>query len=209
MDLQSSADSQSTQMAESQTFPAFHRLYTEYVQAHIHGPPHFAWLNAFLQSSPESDTTDVTLFWSEESSRARTERFAGDCSGLSPALSHGLSTLEAVIVCHQDSCSINRDVVDFLGHTLKLDPRFLRHHFDYEEFGAEEGCPAGIGKINMNERRVASGRWLQKTRKAPAYLPSEISAKALHIGICKDCMSFCMKDRISEMLLLITMDLRS
>jgi len=59
--------------------------------------------------------------------------------------------LEAVIICHEQSCSINRDMIDCLGHTLALDPRFFRHHFDYEEFGREEGCTTEIQDINREE----------------------------------------------------------
>jgi hypothetical protein len=107
-------------------------------------------------------------------------------------LKAGLSKLKAqakaVILCHESSSSVDRDMVDIMGSTFNIDLSFLRQHLDYKSLVFERACPNSIVKQFWEDFESPSKDWKVITRWNPVRLPSE-SKSFLRLQLEDDCIS--------------------
>ena len=111
--------------------------------------PELEWIHRFLQTPKPADANDTyaqTFDFIDssvvESDVFRTPRL------FSETLNNPLpgSSLRVVLVCHGDSWTVDRDIVDVACAKYDLDPRFVSQHFDYPYAKWEKNCPRDISK---------------------------------------------------------------
>jgi hypothetical protein len=118
-------------MSENDAIMKFN-TYAEYVRFLCRHDPRFKWLNHFFTTRAASDPTKThVLVADSENSRFTTTR------GLE-ALQHlknrsPLVKTRLVLVRHDKTMNVDRNIIDAIAYTLDLDPWFLWRHFDQDD----------------------------------------------------------------------------
>ena len=119
-------------------------------------------------------------------------------SDLAYKAEHLLSALEdraatvkthVVVVSHQESWSIDRNVVDVIGTFFDIDPIFFRSHFDYPLCHYEKRYPEVLIDERERDKCFIRSRQTLIPISDAASLPSEGFGQRLRIGLEQDCVS--------------------
>ena len=178
----------------------------EYTRAHSASSNDCAWLHEVVSSGAISEGKIsskymVRVYYKETraASITTTEMF-GTGSTAVQDLKHCFASnyVQAVILCHRDSSRVDPEVLDLLWTKFKLEVSFMRHHFDYKEFGLEQGCPGVIRKCLEKEVKLSEDSWTLTGRWNPVRLPSETRASILRLSIDSECLSVCCRGGVGE-----------
>ena len=119
--------------------------YRDRIHASLGKWPEFSWLNLFFQTTQPAGVDDQTVVYISDlcNDQLLTYRVEGDLSHLQAEMCAEVenSSLRFVFLCHVDSWSINRDVLDVVCSHFELDPRVLVGHLDYPRGGRGEALP--------------------------------------------------------------------
>ena len=154
------------------------------------------WLYNFLTTEPPRPSSSLARIYSTHEDKGLIHE-GYECNEESMALfARSLlsdrETIRAVVVNHEDSCSVYRDMVDILGASLGINDAFLRQHFDYVRFEEEEGCPQAIKDRVQKEESLDRGDWRLKGRWNSIKLPSKTTSKYYRYRLLDDCVSICL-----------------
>ncbi len=130
-------------MASNDTFTT----YRDHIHASLPEWPEFSSLNRFLQTSKPAATADTKVYISDfHNDRLLTHQVEGSLSHLQSELGADAedSRLRFVILCHTESWSIDRDVLDVVCSQIEVEPRVLASHLDYPHATYESHYPPDL-----------------------------------------------------------------
>lgn len=178
----------------------------EYTETHAALGNDFDWLHEVVSSDAISAGRIspkylVRVYYKETgaASNTKTEHFGtGSLALLKLQTLLASKHVLAVILCHRDSSQVNPDVLDLLWTKYKLEVSFMRHHFDYKEFGDEPGCPETIRNRLQEDGSLVEDYWAFGGRWNPIRLPSETRASILRLSVDSECLSVCCRGGVGE-----------
>lgn len=117
---------------ESRTEPPF-KTYLEYVTTLAKMEPQFEWLFHFLSKEGAEPSETVLILADSIDNRLHVSNFSSDPSGFQKEVQYRPVDVQTriVLVCYEQTWSVNRDVVDKVGLAFNVDPTFLWEHFDH------------------------------------------------------------------------------
>ena len=165
--------------------------YRDWIDAHKHQSIDLEWLHWFLSGDQSKRMTTLRAYWIDQAGQSVMEDFESslrDWQRPKELFEQAAGRIRAIILCHKDSCSVDRDIIDLLGARFDLDARFLRDHFDYENIPDEDDCPQNLLALIDQDSRQPNEPRVFRSRKS-ARLPSEKLGRYFQFITRHDCMS--------------------
>ena len=137
---------------ESRTQPSF-KSYLEYVTQLMKIEPQFEWLYQFLSKEGAQPPETVLILADSIDNRLHVSNFSSNPSGFQKEIQYRAISVQTriVLVCYQQTWSVNRDIVDKVGLAFNVDPTFLWEHFDHPAVESDK-----LGPIDTPRWRMGS-----------------------------------------------------
>ena len=139
---------------ESQTQPSF-KSYLEYLTQLVKIEPQFEWLHQFLSKEGAQPSETILIIADSIGNRLHVRNFSSDPSGFQTKVQYRPVHVQTriVLVCYEQTWSVNRDVVDKVGLAFNIDPTFLWEHFDHPAAESDKLSPIYKPRWRMGPER--------------------------------------------------------